>query len=386
LLIVGEVALAFVLMVGTSLLALSLFRVLKVNPGFETRNLYTAEFALLGPKYAQNGPIAEASRQALARVRSIPGVQIAALVSTLPLSGESDRDGFIIQDRPMKDSDAPSIDSYWVTADYFRAMQIPLVRGRLFTDADEAICDKAPVAIISESTAKQMWPSADPLGKKIQLGGRSDKDPWATIVGIVPDVRQYGLDAEPTAEAYWLSLTRPSTFVVRSSLSDSSLTRAIGDSLAGLDKNIPVYHAATMEALIGRMLSQRRFVATLVGAFGTLALMLAGIGIYGVMAYHVCQRTGEIGIRMALGATPKSILGIVASDGARVAIAGSLLGAALAFAATRFMVSQLYHVKPTEPVAYIISAAAIAADLFLACYIPARRAAHVDPMVALRHE
>jgi putative ABC transport system permease protein len=385
-LIVSEVALAFVLTVGTSLLALSLVRVIKVNPGFQTHNLYTANFALIGKKYAQIDTGIEFTRQALDRVRSIPGVESVALTTTLPLSGSSDRDGFIIQDHLVKDSDAPSVDSYWVTYDYFRTMQIPLIRGRLFTAADEAVSATAPVAIISESTAKQMWPTEDPLGKKIQLGGREEKSPWATIVGIVPDIRQYGLDADATAEAYWLSLSRPGTFVVKSSLPEASLTSTIGDQLASLDKNVPVYGAATMEELLARTLGQRRFVASLVGGFGLLALILAGIGIYGVMAYHVGQRTGEIGIRMALGATPNSILRIVANDGARVAIAGSILGAGLAFAFTRFMVSQLYHVKPTDPVAYIISIAVIAADMFLACYLPARRAAHVDPMVALRHE
>ena len=385
-LIVSEIALAFVLTVGTSLLALSFVRVLKVNPGFQTHNLYTADFALIGKKYAQNDAVIEFSRQAVNRVRNISGVESVALTTTLPLSGSSDRDGFIIQDRLVKDSDSPSVDSYWVTSDYFRTMQIPLLRGRLFTAADEAISATAPVAIISGTTAKQMWPSEDPLGKKIQLGARDEKNPWATIVGIVPDIRQYGLDSDATAEAYWLSMYRPSTFVVRSSLPVASLTRAIGDQLASLDKNVPVYDDAAMEDLLAKTLSQRRFVASLVGGFGLLALLLAGIGIYGVMAYRVGQRTGEIGIRMALGATPKSILGIVANDGVRVAIAGSLLGVALAFAVTRFITSQLYHVRPTEPLAYIISVAVIAADMFLACYIPARRAAHVDPIVALRHE
>ena len=385
-LIVSEIALAFVLTVGTSLLALSLVRVLKVNPGFQTHNLYTADFALIGKKYAQNDAAIEFNRQAVNRVRNIPGVESVALTTTLPLSGSSDRDGFIIQDRLVKDSDSPSVDSYWVTADYFTTMQIPLVRGRLFTAADEAVSATAPVAIISETTAKQMWPSEDSLGKKIQLGARDEKNPWATIVGIVPDIRQYGLDSDATAEAYWLSLFRPSNFVVRSSLPTASLTRAIGDQLASLDKNVPVYDDATMEDLLAKTLSQRKFVASLVGGFGLLALLLAGIGIYGVMAYHVGQRTGEIGIRMALGATPNSILGIVANDGLHLAIAGSLLGVALAAGVTRLITSQLYHVRPTEPIAYAISIAVIAADMFLACYIPARRAAHVDPMEALRHE
>jgi putative ABC transport system permease protein len=385
-LIVSEIALAFVLTVGTSLFALSLMRVLKVNPGFNTQNLYTAEMSLIGPKYAKPEAAAEFTRQALDRVRNIPGVESAAMTTTLPLGGSWDSDGFIIQDRPMKDSEAPSVDSYFVTRDYFRTLQIPLIRGRLFTEADESVAATAPVAVISQTIAKQMWPNEDPLGKKIQLGGRSEKDPWATIVGIVPDVRQYSLDANATADAYWLSLSSPSVFVVKSSLSSSDLTRAISTQLSTLDSNVPLYNAATMEELISRTVSSRRFLAELVGGFGVLALLLAGIGIYGVMAYHVSQRSGEIGIRMALGASPRSILRIVADDGLRLAIAGSLIGAALAFAVSRVMAAQLFHVRPTDPAAYAVSIAVIAADIFFACYVPARRAMKVDPIVALRHE
>jgi putative ABC transport system permease protein len=385
-LIVSEVALAFVLTVGTSLLVLSMARVLKENPGFQTHNLYTASFSLIGQKYAQNEAVTQFDLQALERVRAIPGVESAALTTILPLSGGWDRDGFIIQDRPMKDSEAPNVDAYSVTRDYFRTMQIPLIRGRFFTAADEAVSATAPVAIISATTAKQMWPGTDPLGKKIQLGARNDKQPWAEVIGIVPDIRQYSLDADATAETYWLSVTAPSNFIVRSNLPSNALTQEISNQLSALDKNIPVYNPATMEELIARTVSQRRFVTTLVGGFGFLALLLAGIGIYGVMACHVSQRGGEIGIRMALGATPRSILRLVADDGLRLATTGSFIGTALAFAVTRFLISQLYHVRPADPAAYAISIAVISTDVLLACWIPARRAIRVDPMVALRHE
>jgi putative ABC transport system permease protein len=385
-LIVSEVALAFVLTVGTSLLALSLVRVLKENPGFETQNLYTVSFTLIGPKYAQPGAVSQTNLQALEKVRAIPGVESVALTNNLPLSGGWNRNGFIVQDRPMKDSEAPDVDSYFVTHDYFRTMGIPLIRGRLFTASDEAVAATVPVAIISATTAKQMFPGRDPLGKKIQLGGRNDRDPWAEIIGIVPDIRQYALDADATAEAYWLSAFAPSNFVVRGNLPSNVLTKEIASQLSALDKNIPLSNPATMEELIVRTVSQRRFVTTLVGGFGFLALLLAGIGIYGVMSYHVSQRGGEIGIRMALGAAPSSILKLVADDALRLAIIGSLTGTALALAVTRFLASQLYHVGAADPTAYAISITVIAADMFLACWIPARRAMRVDPMVALRHE
>jgi putative ABC transport system permease protein len=385
-LIVSEVALAFVLTVGTSLLVLSLVRVLKENPGFEAKNLYTASYTLIGPKYALPGAVSQVNQQVLEKVRTIPGVESVALADNLPLSGGWNRNGFIIQDRPMKDSEAPDVDSYFVTHDYFRTMQIPLIRGRLFTAVDEGVSATSPVAIISATTAKQMFPGTDPLGKKIQLGGRDDKHPWAEIIGIVPDIRQYSLDADATAEAYWLSDFAPSNFVVRSALPTNVLTKEIGDQLAALDKNIPLSNPATMDELVARTVSQRRFLTSLVGGFGFLALLLAGIGIYGVMSYRVSQRGGEIGIRMALGAAPNSILKLVADDAFRLAVIGSFIGTVLALAATRFLASQLYHVRPADPVAYAISTAVIAADLFLACWIPARRAMRVDPMVALRHE
>jgi putative ABC transport system permease protein len=385
-LIVSEVALAFVLTVGTSLLVLSLVRVLKENPGFQAKNLYTASFALIGKQYAQNDAAIKFTLQAIDKVREIPGVESVALTTTLPLSGGWDRDGFIIQDHPVQDSEAPDVDAYSVTRDYFRTMQIPLIRGRLFTATDEAAAVTAPVAIISATTAKQMFPGTDPIGKKIQLGGRDEKQPWAEIIGIVPDIHQYSLDADATAEAYLISVLAPSSFIVRSNLPSNVLTKEIGDQLSALDKNIPLYDPATMEELIARTVSQRRFVTSLIGGFGFLALILSGIGIYGVMAYHVSQRSGEIGIRMALGAAPNSILRLVADDAVRLALIGSAVGIALALAATRLLASQLYHVGAASPVAYAISISVIAADMFLACYIPARRAMRIDPMTALRHE
>jgi predicted permease len=385
-LIVSEIALAFVLTVGTSLLTLSLVRLLGVNPGFNSRNVYTADFFVIGPKYSDAQYNFQFTKELADRVGKLPGVESAALTTMLPLNGSWDRRSLARQDKPMRNSDLPAVDSYYVTTDYFRTLGIPVLRGRLFTTADVANSQTAPVAIISQTTADKMFAGENPLGKQIQLGGWDDKKPWATIIGIVPDVRQYGLDTDPTADVYWLDFLQPGTFVIHSSLSQPQLTQAIKQQLAELDKTIPLYDVEMMDDMVARTVAQRRFVATLVGGFGAIALFMAGIGVFGVMAYHVAQRTGEIGVRMALGATPGSIVQMVAGQGAKMALAGSLAGVLLAVAMSRILENQLFHVKPGDPYVLLISATVIGVISFLACYIPARRASRVDPLVALRHD
>ena len=373
---------------GTGLLARSLVQVLQSNPGFDTHDLYTANVSLVGPRWADDAPVQQFDEQMLAGVRALPGVEHAALVSTLPLSGGYDRRGFHIQNRPLPNSSAaPSVDSYFVTPGYFKTMGIPLLRGRLFTDADLAASATTPVAIISETTARQMWPGEDPVGKRIQLGGRHEDKPWATIVGIVPDVRQYTLDAAPTADAYLLerAMSFP-TLIVRSGVAPDVLTREVKAVTARLDKTVPVYGVATMEQLVAVTVAQRRFVAALVAGFGLLALLLAGVGIFGVMAYTVVQRTGEIGVRMALGATPGTILRLVAGEAAILGILGAAVGLALALGLVRLIESQLYQVTPVDPVAFGGALTAVAVVVLVACWLPVRRATRVSPLDALRYE
>jgi putative ABC transport system permease protein len=390
LLVISEIALALVLTVGTGLLLKSLVRVLDVNPGFETENLFTTNFALVGPKYADEATVVQFERAALERIRAIPGVEAAAIVSTLPLGGGWDRRGFHIQDRPLpSQSEAPSVDSYYVSPDYFRAMGIPLRRGRIFNEADVAVAASTPVAVISESTAKQMWPGEDPLGQRIQLGGRDEKKPWAMIVGIVGDVRQYGLDSGPTADAYLLYAQQPFSYpgvVIRSRLAPAVIERAVEAQITALDKDVPVYDSAMMEQLIAASVAQRRFVATLVGSFGALALVLAGIGIYGVMAYQVAQRTSEIGVRLALGASTLDILRLVSRQGIRYLAVGISTGVVGSLLSARLMTSHLFGVPSSDPAVYVAAALVLVGCAALACYIPARRAMKVDPMVALRYE
>jgi putative ABC transport system permease protein len=387
--IAGEVALAFLLTLGTGLLLKSLHRVLEVDPGFQAQELYVSGYSLAGPRYAKNENILQFGRAAMDRIRALPGVESVAIVSTVPLGGSYDQCTLLIQDRPtIKDSDAPSVDRYYASSDYFRTMGIRLLRGRFFNETDAAM-PVASVAIISETTAREVWPGEDPLGKHIQLGGRDNKKPWATIVGIVGDVLQYGLDTSRTPSAYVLHIAEPGntgTLLVRGKLSASGLQRSIERELSALDKDVPIDDVIPMEKLIAASAAQRSFLTTLIGSFGGLALVLSVIGIYSVMAYQVTQRTGEIGIRMALGAPAMGILRQVIYDGMTWAALGIAGGAATSLALRRVLASRLYGVAATDVTAFAGASALLALSALFACLIPARRAMKMDPLVALRYE
>jgi putative ABC transport system permease protein len=388
-LIASEVALAFLLAVGTGLLLKSLHRVIEVDPGFQAHELYVSGFSLSGPKYAKDEAVLQFERETVNRLRAVPGIDGVALVSTLPLGGSYDRCSFHIQDRPLaNDSDAPSVDRYFVSADYFRTMGIRLLRGRVFTEADELTHD-APVAIISETTERQMWPNEDSLGKHIQLGGRNNKKPWATIVGIVGDVLQNGLDSDHTPDAYLLYSDEPENvgiLLARSRLSTRELQRTIEREIGVLNKDVPVDDVVPMETFVAASAGQRKFFATLIACFGALALVLSALGIYSVMAYQVTQRTGEIGIRMALGAPSSAILRQVVSSGMLWAFIGIAAGAVVSLALHRVLAAQLYGVGSTDATAFAGASVLLLLSALFACFVPARRAMRVDPMVALRHE
>ncbi len=342
-LVVVEIAMAFILAISTGLLVRSLGRVVGVHPGFEAAHLHTAAFNLIGSKYQKREESLQFEETYLERLRQVPGIENVAMVSTLPLGGGFDRRGFHIQDRVLASTaEAPDVDAYFVTPGYFDTMRIPMIKGRGFTEADAAVAASAPVAVISESTAKQNWPDENPLGKAIQLGGRHENKPWAVIVGIVGDVRQTGLDAAPTADAYLLESQEPSgggNLVVRSGLNSGQVSRALEEQAVTLDKNTPVYDEATMEERISVSLAQRRFVLALVGGFCGLAMLLACLGIYGVMSYVVSQRTNEIGVRMAIGAQSGRILEMVLHQGASMVVLSGALGLAGAIGLGRYLKS-----------------------------------------------
>jgi putative ABC transport system permease protein len=332
-----------------------------------------------------------AQTEAIDRIRNIPGVESAALVSTPPIFGSFgalDQAGFVIQDRRVPDPQVPSVDRYIVSPDYFRTLEIPLLRGRLFSEADAT--GTKHVAMISEMTARQFFPGENPLGKSIQLGSRRDDRPWAEIIGIVGDVHQYGLDSATTPQAYLLYSQSPFNYAIvvfaRSKVGSAALTRAIEEQIRGIDKNTLVFNPAFMTEVLSHSLAQRRFTMSLLAAFGALALLLAAVGIYGLMSYMVVQRTGEIGVRMAFGAQTDDVLRLVARDGIFRAGLGLLAGLVVSLALTRVLMSQLFEVSALDPLTVGTVLLLLVGVALAAGYIPARRAARVDPMVALRYE
>ena len=391
LLVSSQVCLAFVLTVGSGLLLKSFVRAWNVDPGFHVHNLYEVNFSLIGAKYSDDKVVVRAQTEVLDRIRLIPGVDDAALVSTPPIAGSFgsfDQAGFVIQDRRVPDPEVPSVDRYIASPGYFHTMGIPLLHGRSFTEADAA--GNEHVALISERAARQIFPDEDPLGKRIQLGGRHDDRPWAAIIGVVGDVHQYGLDAPTTPQAYLLysqsPFNYPTVLAVRSSVAPAALTRAIQEQISAVDKNTLVFNPSLMTEIIAGSLAQRRFTMSLLAGFGALALLLAAVGIYGVMSYTVAQRTSEIGIRMALGAQIRDTLRLVTRDGMVQAGCGLLAGLAASLALTRILASQLFAVSALDPLTFASVALVLIAVAIAACYIPARRAMRIDPLAALRYE
>ena len=386
LLVVSEIALALVLLVGAGLLLKSFVRLLNVSPGFEAGNLITMLMPATGTKYNEDEPTRQFYQVVLERVSKLPGVEAAAISSNLPLFGNSDRSGFHIEEKPLPNpADAPSVQRYGISPDYLRTMQIPLLRGRGFTEQDTA---NAPlVVLISQTTAQRFWPNEDPLGKRVRLGGNTGR--LRTIVGIVPDVLHKGLEDGPDIQVYVPHAQWVDSFMqlaVRTTADSASIIAAIRREVSAADKDIPLTQIATMEQLAATTTAQRRFTLLLAGVFAGLALLLAGLGIYSVIAYSVAQRTRELGIRMALGAQQNDVLRLVLGQGMKLALFGLALGVVASVALTRLMTSLLFGVSATDPLTFVAVAFLLAAVALLACWLPARRATKVDPMIALRYE
>jgi putative ABC transport system permease protein len=320
------------------------------------------------------------------RLRRTPGVESVAMASNLPLLS-FDRYGFHIRERATNPSEDPSVDTYSVSPDYFRVMKIPLKRGRAFTDQDGS---KSPnVAVISENCARRMFPNQDPIGKEIQLGGRDDSKPWIRIVGVVGDVRQYGLDKTPEMAAYIAQAQNMSflfSMVARSSVDPRNLEGAARAAFLAADPTLPVFRVQPLESYVASSLAQRRFTLALLGLFGGLALALAAVGIYGLISYAVTLRTREMGIRMAFGAERGDVLAMVLRQGLALTGMGLAVGFAASLALTRLLSSLLFEVRATDLATSAAVALLLASIALLASYLPARRAASVDPMVALRYE
>jgi len=386
--VVSELALSVVLLIGAGLLIRSFASLENVAPGFNPRGVLTLELTTSGLRYKDRATVLATYRQLNVRLERIPGVSAAGAVSSLPLSEMFAWGPITIEGRtPPPGENFINADERIVSGHYFDAMQIPLRQGHFFNDLDTP--DTQKVAIIDEYFAQQYWPREDPLGKRIRSGGLDSKEPWITIVGVVGRVKQDALDSDPRIAFYFPHsqyTTQAMNVVLRSNVAPAALTSAIKKEIHELDPDLPLYNVRTMDDRVQESLARRRFSMVMLALFAALALALATIGIYGVMAYMVNQGTREIGIRLALGATQKNILHLIVRQGMILALTGVAIGLAGAFALTRLMRSLLFGVRSTDPPTFVGIAALLSLIALLASYIPARRAARIDPMVSLRCE
>jgi putative ABC transport system permease protein len=385
LLVVSELALAAVLLVGGGLLLKSYALLESVNPGFQPRKLLTLCVNLPTSRYSDNSKRALFFEQVLERIKSVPGVQSAGASVTLPMSGDWSSADFGIQGRGFPADQQPVAERESVSPDYFHTMEIPLLRGRLFTEEDRD--GNLPVVIINQTMAERFWPNEDAVGKR--LLGLTDKYEWQEIVGVVGDVKHGGLDSASELQTYVPYLQVPSSWmaiVVRTTSEPASLVSSVSHQIYAVDREQPVVRVRTMEKILADSIADRRTSAFLMGAFAGLACLIAAVGIYGVVSYSMTQRTHEIGVRMALGAEKRAVLAMVLGQGLKTAGIGVGIGGVGALGLTRFLASHLYGVKPSDPVIFIAALLILIAVALLASYLPARRATKVDPMVALRYE
>jgi putative ABC transport system permease protein len=381
---VAEIALALVLLIGAGLLIQSFQRLRRVDPGFDPENALTVQIILPKEKYPEIPQKVFLFQTVLERLQGLPGVEAAGAVTTLPMSGAEVKEILAIPGRQLSPEDeAVNLDV--VTPDYFRAMKIGLVKGRFPTLQDRA--GGAPVAIVDEAMARRYWPGEEALGKQIALPSLIRKR--IEVVGIVRSVRRDGLDRDPRPQLY-IPLAdyaeNRMDVVVRTRSAPADLATAVRQAVSSVDPDQPVSNLRPLTELVAGSISQQRFNTRLMEVFAALALVLAMVGIYGVLSYSVAQRTHEIGIRMALGARREGVLRLVLGQGMALTALGLILGLLLAFALTRVIASLLFGVEATDPATFALLAAALALAALAACYLPARRATTVDPLVALRYD
>ena len=396
-LIVSELAFAVILMVGAGLLLRTLRDLLQENPGFNPTQVVAANMQLPNPNESEMDPYLDIPRRAnfdrelLRRMKAIPGVELAAITSALPSTntnpnavGGVANEGFAIEDRPVESSQDLRAERIRISPDYFKVLETTLLRGRSFTEGDED--GKPMVAIIDESTAHRYWANRDPLGRRVRFR-REPTKPWTTIVGVVGDIKSDGLDIDGVPHIYvstYQDNGKRLSVVLRTSLPATLLELQIRHEIQDIDPGLPVFGVSSMNDVLDRSLASRRFSANLVGGFAGLAVLLASIGIYGLLAYMVGQRSREIGIRMALGARRADILRMFLGKGVALAGVGIVAGLVFSASTASMMASLLYGVRPHDPAVFLIVPLLLLAVAALASYLPARRATKVNPIVALR--
>ena len=386
-LVVAEVALALLLLASAGLLGRSLVRLLAVDPGFDPENLITMQVESSGPKYLSSSATLDFRQRTIAAARSVPGVIDAAYTTSIPLGGAVDQYGIGAEDKPLANPElAPYATGYRIVGDYLRVMRIHLVAGRDFTEED-ARDTSSPVAIVSATLAKVIWGGTSVVGKRIHVPNARHQ--WSTVVGVANDIRHHSLDADDRRAVYvpessWGWANGEAMLVVRARATNSTLVKQVRDAVAAIDPTQPVVDVRTMDAVVASSASQRTLALTLFAAFAVLAVLLSAAGIYGVLAGSVAERTREIGVRSALGATPGDLLRMVLGRGIGLATLGIAIGLVGAFATTRYLRTLLFGVGAMDPLMLSGAAATLLIVAALACLIPGRRAIRIDPMQALR--
>jgi len=386
-LVVGETAISLVLLAGAGLLLKSFVRILEVKPGFDPAGVLTMRVALPMQKYTKPEQWRAFYAKLVERVQSLPGVEAAGAVNILPLSGESESGTVTVETRAVPaDQTTPEADLRPATPGFFKALRIPLIRGRYLDERDSESSPR--VAVIDATLAQTYWPNEDPIGKRLKVGTQSAA-PWMTVVGVVGHVRYRTLTAPSRVEVYWPEAQDPYPgmgLAIRASGDPASLAAAIQKAAQEIDPDQPVYHVATMQELMADSVASHRLAMMLLAVFAGLAVLLAAVGTYGVLGYSVAQRTHEIGIRMALGAGRAGVVRMVTGEGLTLASIGVVIGIAGALGLTRLITSMLFSVRPADPLTFVSASVLLVAVALLSSYIPARRAAKVDPIVALRYE
>jgi putative ABC transport system permease protein len=386
-LLVAEVALSLVLLAGAGLMLRTFYELRHVDPGFASENLLTMRVNLPTTGY-DVARLRAFYKECPARVGALPGVRAAALTQSLPIDGSRWNSVFIAADKPVPPRDRLLSAAFTpVSTDFFRTLGIHLLKGRTFTDADAA--DRPTVAVINETLAARLWPGEDPVGKRLKQGWPEDQTPWREVVGVVADVKLNGVDRDVPLQIYLPLEQRPSytlALAVSTSGDPLSMAATVEQTVHTIDKDLPVSGVRSMDQLMGGAIARQRLTLVLLLGFALLALLLAAVGIYGVISYAVSQRTREFGIRVALGAQDRDVLRLVIGQGLRLTLAGVALGLFCALGLTRLMEALLFGVRPTDLLTFAVITSLLVGVALLACYLPARRAAKVDPGVALRYE
>ena len=383
--VVAQIALSVILLIGAGLLARSLMKLQRVDLGFDPSNLLTMEFRLPATKYTEPQQIADFFTRAIAEIRSVPGVTNAALARAVPLSGNGDSRAYAVSGAPgLEEGKAPIMQLNTVSPQYFKTMRLPLVAGRDIDERDDANAPR--VVVVNETLARREWPNGSAIGQQLRY---ADSDRWMTVVGVARDAKHFGPADQPRPQAYIPYMQAPQIFtsvVVRTAGDPMRFSAPVRDAIWRVDRDQPVWRLRSMESIVTGALGSKRVLLGLVAVFAAVAVMLSGVGIYGVMSFAVTQRTHEVGVRMALGAQGSEVRGLIVRQGVKLTIVALAIGVAGAFGAARMLASQLFGVTPADPLTFATVPILLAVVSIVACYVPARRASKLDPLVALRRE